>query len=142
MTAFLSIIQRRDWENPQSVNIHCLKAHSPLASYRQPEHARDGRHAQRRSLNGQWAFKLFDAPEQVDGAFIAPHFDDSTWDRITVPANWQQQGYDKPIYANVKYPFDVNPPFVPADNPTGCYRTDITLTDADLTQTQRIILMA
>ncbi|MGF1688057.1 beta-galactosidase [Photobacterium japonica] len=139
MTAFLSIIQRRDWENPQSVNIHCLKAHSPLASYRQPEHARDGRHAQRRSLNGQWAFKLFDAPEQVNGAFIDPHFDDSAWNRITVPANWQLQGYDKPIYANVKYPFDVNPPFVPADNPTGCYRTEITLTDADLTQTQRII---
>jgi beta-galactosidase len=26
------------------------------------------------------------------------------------------------VYTNFKYPFDVNPPFVPAENPTGCYR--------------------
>ena len=41
MTAFSDIIQRRDWENPQSVNINNLKAHSPLASFRDEEDARD-----------------------------------------------------------------------------------------------------
>lgn len=137
--AFSDIIQRRDWENPQSVNIHCLKAHSPLSSYRNIDHARDDIHAQRQSLNGQWKFKLFEAPEQVDGEFIETHFNDTHWDDITVPSNWQMQGYDKPIYANVKYPFEVNPPFVPADNPTGCYRTTISLTAEELTNTQRII---
>ncbi|WP_319535124.1 beta-galactosidase [uncultured Vibrio sp.] len=139
MMAFSDIIQRRDWENPQSVNIHCLKAHSPLSSYRNIDHARDDIHAQRQSLNGQWKFKLFEAPEQVDGEFIETHFNDTHWDDITVPSNWQMQGYDKPIYANVKYPFEVNPPFVPADNPTGCYRTTIFLTEEELTDTQRII---
>ncbi len=49
-------------------------------------------------------------------------FDDSDWPEITVPSNWQLQGYDKPIYTNVKYPFVDNPPFVPKDNPTGIYR--------------------
>lgn len=137
--AFSDIIQRRDWENPQSVNIHCLKAHSPLSSYRNIDHARDDIHAQRQSLNGQWKFKLFEAPEQVDGEFIETHFNDTHWDDITVPSNWQMQGYDKPIYANVKYPFEVNPPFVPADNPTGCYRTTISITKEALTNTQRII---
>ncbi|WP_411197999.1 sugar-binding domain-containing protein, partial [Vibrio sp. EA2] len=137
--AFSDIIQRRDWENPQSVNIHCLKAHSPLSSYRNIDHARDDIHAQRHSLNGQWKFKLFEAPEQVDGEFIEAHFNDTHWDEITVPSNWQMQGYDKPIYANVKYPFEVNPPFVPADNPTGCYRTTISVTEEELTNTQRII---
>ncbi|MGF1790549.1 beta-galactosidase [Photobacterium profundum] len=137
--ALSDIIQRRDWENPQSVNIHCLKAHSPLASYRDINHARDGIHAQRQSLNGQWKFKLFNAPEQVEGEFIDVQFNDSAWGDITVPSNWQLQGYDKPIYANVKYPFEVNPPYVPADNPTGCYRTHLTLTDTDLENTQRII---
>ncbi|KAL5581427.1 hypothetical protein UlMin_013869, partial [Ulmus minor] len=39
------------------------------------------------------------------------------------PSNWQMHGFDKPIYTNVVYPFPLNPPFVPADNPTGCYRT-------------------
>ncbi|MEZ8155825.1 beta-galactosidase [Vibrio splendidus] len=139
MKAFSNIIQRRDWENPQSVNIHCLNAHSPLSSYRNFKHARDGIESQRKSLNGQWKFKYFDAPEQVDGEFIETSFNDSQWDEITVPSNWQMQGYDKPIYANVKYPFEVNPPFVPAENPTGCYRTQITLTKNDLKNTQRII---
>ncbi|CAM2936391.1 beta-galactosidase [Vibrio mytili] len=139
MMAFSDIIQRRDWENPQSVNIHCLKAHSPLSSYRNIDHARGEIHAQRQSLNGQWKFKLFESPEQVDGKFIETHFNDTHWDEITVPSNWQMQGYDKPIYANVKYPFDVNPPFVPADNPTGCYRTTISLTEETLVDTQRII---
>ncbi len=139
MTTFSEILQRRDWENPQSVNIHCLKAHSPLASYRTPADALQKNAPNRRSLNGEWAFQLFDAPENVDGDFIAPAFDDSQWSRIPVPANWQMHGYDKPIYANVKYPFEVNPPFVPKDNPTGCYRTSFTLSEHELAETQRII---
>lgn len=139
MPTFANILQRRDWENPQSVNIHCLPAHSPLSSFREQTHARDGRLAQRRSLNGQWQFKLFAAPELVDAVFICPQFNDADWDSIAVPSNWQLQGYDKPIYTNVKYPFPVNPPYVPTDNPTGCYRTTFTLTAADLTQTQRLI---
>lgn len=87
MTTFVDIIQRRDWENPQSVNIHCLKAHSPLHSFRHIDHARDGIHTQRQSLNGQWKFKLFDKPELVDGQFIETSFNDENWDEITVPSN-------------------------------------------------------
>ncbi|MCQ1058457.1 beta-galactosidase [Photobacterium sp. DNB23_23_1] len=139
MTAFTNIIQRRDWENPQSVNIHCLSAHSPLASYRDVDSARDGKNAQRQSLNGEWKFKLFDAPEHVNGEFIAPNFNDQEWDNIPVPSNWQLHGYDKPIYANVKYPFEVNPPFVPKDNPTGCYRTNFLVEENQLSETHRII---
>ncbi|MGL5431118.1 MAG: beta-galactosidase [Vibrio sp.] len=139
MSKISYILQRRDWENPQSVNINCLKAHSPLSSFREIEHARDGIHSQRKSLNGKWRFKLFDAPEQVDGEFIDTQFNDTGWDNISVPSNWQLQGYDKPIYANVKYPFEVTPPLVPSDNPTGCYRTKVSLSEDDLANTQRII---
>jgi hypothetical protein len=42
---------------------------------------------------------------------------------IAVPSNWQMHGFDHPIYTNITYPFPINPPFVPTDNPTGCYRT-------------------
>lgn len=41
----------------------------------------------------------------------------------TVPSNWQMHGHDRPIYTNTIYPFAFNPPKVPDDNPTGCYRT-------------------
>ncbi len=40
---------------------------------------------------------------------------------MPVPSNWQMQGFDTPIYTNVTYPIPVNPPFVPQQNPTGCY---------------------
>lgn len=139
MKEFSTIIQRNDWKNPQSVKVNCLKAHSPLASYPSIEDARDAVNGQRKLLNGKWKFKLFNAPEQVEGEFIVADFNDAQWDDIIVPSNWQLQGYDKPIYANVKYPFEVNPPFVPQDNPTGCYRTQINLTEAELNNTQRII---
>ncbi|RAL48824.1 hypothetical protein DM860_001144 [Cuscuta australis] len=42
---------------------------------------------------------------------------------LPVPSNWQCHGYDKPIYTNTKYPFHFDPPKVPDENPTGCYRT-------------------
>lgn len=95
--AFSEIIQRRDWENPQSVNLHCMKAHSPLASFRSAKDARENNNSHRRSLNGDWKFKLFDAPEQVDEDFIKAGFNDSPWSSIPVPSNWQLQGYDKPF---------------------------------------------
>lgn len=41
---------------------------------------------------------------------------------VAVPSNWQMHGFDRPIYTNVTYPFPMNPPFVPSENPTGCYR--------------------
>lgn len=42
--------------------------------------------------------------------------------QITVPGNWECHGHGTPIYTNFVYPIPVNPPWVPADNPTGCYR--------------------
>lgn len=41
----------------------------------------------------------------------------------TVPSNWQMHGFDRPIYTNIVYPFPLDPPHVPTENPTGCYRT-------------------
>jgi sialate O-acetylesterase len=39
-------------------------------------------------LSGNWSFKTGDSPEWKD-----PHFDDSDWDEIIVPAVWETQGY-------------------------------------------------
>lgn len=44
-----------------------------------------------------------------------------------VPSNWQMHGHDRPIYTNIVYPFPINPPFVPSENPTGCYRKSFTV---------------
>ena len=58
------------------------------------------------SLNGNWQFKIdpdglgdFQEPDssteswQRTVKFFDPEFDSSDWDRITVPANWQTEGY-------------------------------------------------
>ena len=77
--------------------------------------------APRLSLNGSWAFRLSpraDAPAD----FAERDFDDSGWDRLPVPSHWQLHGYGAPAYTNVRYPFPVDPPFVPDENPTGDYR--------------------
>jgi len=74
-------------------------------------------------LDGQWKFHLAPCPEDVPAGFQKEEFDVACWADITVPGNWQLQGFeDIPIYTNVAYPFSPNPPFVPKENPTGCYR--------------------
>ena len=32
---------------------------------------------------------------------VGPAFDDSAWDRVPVPSNWQLLGYEAPVYANI-----------------------------------------
>ncbi len=76
------------------------------------------------SLDGSWKFRLYKAPEDVPADFAEPKLRDKKWDDITVPSNWTLAGYfDKPVYTNVKMPFENNPPIVPKENPTGIYRT-------------------
>ncbi|GAA74966.1 beta-galactosidase [Pseudoalteromonas sp. BSi20480] len=138
MNSLQHIINRRDWENPISMQVNQVKAHSPLNGFKSVDHARTNTQSQKQSLNGLWDFKLFDKPEAVDESLLSEALA-SDWQSIPVPSNWQLHGFDKPIYCNVKYPFAVNPPFVPSDNPTGCYRTEFTITAEQLAQRNHII---
>ena len=77
----------------------------------------------RKSLNGDWQFSYSPTPAGRSINFYRPDFDVSEWDTITVPSNWERQGYGYPIYVNVPYPFEIDEPNVPAgDNPVGSYR--------------------
>ena len=67
------------------------------------------------SLNGTWKFHYADTPEGTPTNFFAPTFNDQKWSDITVPSNWEMQGYDDPFFRNVAHPFRSNPPFVPAN---------------------------
>lgn len=76
------------------------------------------------SLNGDWRFRL--SPHAAAGEDVAEtDFDDAEWATIPVPAHWVLEGdgeYGRPIYTNVQYPFPIDPPHVPDENPTGDYR--------------------
>lgn len=115
--------QKKEWEDPRLTGRGLTSPHVPLACLDNVEQAVSGApSAWQQSLNGDWQFKLYDKPEAVPSRFSGEDFDDSRWDALSVPSNWQLKGYDKPIYTNVQYPFPLNPPHVPEENPTGCYR--------------------
>jgi beta-galactosidase len=73
-------------------------------------------------LNGQWRFRL--SPTVADSAdgFETVNFDDSAWDQLPVPSCWPMLGFGRPAYTNFAYPFPVDPPYVPTENPTGDHR--------------------
>ncbi len=117
---------RRDWENPEVFGINKEPAHATLIPYPTVELALRGIRNDSPnylSLNGKWKFHWVGKPSDRPADFYRSEFDDSGWESIPVPANWQMHGYGIPIYLNIKYPFEVNPPYIPDSyNPVGSYR--------------------
>ncbi|HEY3747926.1 MAG TPA: glycoside hydrolase family 2 TIM barrel-domain containing protein [Pseudonocardiaceae bacterium] len=74
------------------------------------------------SLDGLWRFRLHPDVRGSGPGFAEPDLADGDWAELAVPAHWQMHGYGSPAYTNVQYPFPVDPPHVPDDNPTGEYR--------------------
>ncbi|WP_371778877.1 glycoside hydrolase family 2 TIM barrel-domain containing protein [Streptosporangium subroseum] len=97
--------------------------------------------APRRSLNGLWRFRLSPTASTAED-FAAEDFDDGGWDGIPVPSHWVLQGdgaYGRPIYTNVQFPFPIDPPHVPDENPTGDYRRHFDV-PADWSDAERVVL--
>ncbi len=134
-----AVLARRDWENPGVTQLNRLEAHPPFCSWRSADDARTNqRSSQLRSLNGQWQFAWFAAPEAVPESWLTSDLPQA--DTVNVPSNWQMDGYDAPIYTNVTYPIPVNPPYVPAQNPTGCYSLTFYIDDIWLDEGQTRII--
>lgn len=83
-----------------------LPAHSDHVAYRSEAEAAAGVTSLRLPLDGVWRFhyakNMQDAPE----GFWQAGTDVSGWDTIRVPAHIQTEGYDKPAYVNIQYPWD------------------------------------
>lgn len=75
-----------------------------------------------KSLNGSWKFLFLEAPEYSPVNFEHSHFEVTDWDTISVPSNWQIEGYGNMHYSDLWYNFPIRPPYVPSDNPTGIYK--------------------
>ncbi|MFE7270330.1 glycoside hydrolase family 2 TIM barrel-domain containing protein [Streptomyces sp. NPDC057623] len=74
------------------------------------------------SLNGSWRFRLSATADAEDDSFAEEGYDAGEWAEVTVPGHWVLQGdgaFGSPIYTNHLYPFPVDPPHVPTENPTG-----------------------
>lgn len=84
-------------------------------------------------LSGKWKFKLCDSAFDVPANYQAEEDSNSDFTTITVPSEWQIQGFDTPIYTNYHYPYALKTrgriPFVDGKlNPTGLYVTSFDLT--------------
>jgi beta-galactosidase len=74
------------------------------------------------SLNGCWRLRVAPTADAEDDSFAAEGYDAGDWAEVTVPGHWVLQGdgaFGLPIYTNHLYPFPVDPPRVPTENPTG-----------------------
>lgn len=138
-SALNTLFARRDWENPVVTHWHRLTSHVPLYSWRDEQAAREeSLSSSRRLLNGEWRFSFFPRPEAVPESWLGEDCADAV--AMPVPSNWQMQGFDTPIYTNVTYPIAVDPPWVPEENPTGCYSLTFTVDEALLAQGQTRII--
>ena len=83
----------------------------------------------RMMLNGEWTFAYYESVEDVPEEVGSPTFPLGK-KTIPVPSVWQNHGYDRHQYTNVRYPFPYDPPYVPRENPCGVYRRHFTLASA------------
>jgi beta-galactosidase/beta-glucuronidase len=117
--------ESNDWENPHVLQRNRQPAHAALTPFHDEQSALIGErgHSDRfRLLNGDWTFYYAPTPAELPEGFQEEAYDDYIWDTIPVPSNWQMHGYGRPLYTNVAYPFPVDPPRVPYENPIGLYR--------------------
>jgi len=79
-------------------------------------------------LNGPWKFRWVETIEQIPDGFWEPRYSVKEWDDITVPSDWQMEGYGYPKFRNVSNTFENDPPNIPDYfNPVGCYKRTITI---------------
>lgn len=148
------------WEDPTFFGENKLPGHATYMPYATTEAmTADARYRQPwlapttgnsyLSLNGTWKFHFAGKPSERPGmtAFFSDDADVDAWNDIEVPSCWEMKGYDKPVYANVNYPFLDTPPAITlrpefngklCENPVGSYRRTFTL-DSDWLQ-KRVVL--
>jgi beta-galactosidase len=128
--------ERPDWENEQVIQVNREPARATFTPFPDVASALAGSREGSPfflSLNGRWRFHWVPNPSERPTNFFDSDFDDSGWDTIEVPSNWEMKGYGVPIYLSSGYPFKIDPPRVMGEpnrdctafaqrNPVGSYR--------------------
>jgi len=126
--------EHHDWEDNHVLQINREPARAYFIPY--SKHPGD----RMLSLNGEWQFRWTKTPEERIKDFYRTDYNATGWKTITVPANWEVNGYGTPIYISAGYPFKIDPPYVMRTpkkdwttfeerNPTGQYKRVFTLPD-------------
>ncbi len=126
--------ERREWEDPEVVEINREAPHATFHRYQDRDQALLQKSFKELPeylmLNGTWKFNYVKKPSDRPQYFYREDYDVSGWADIPVPSNWELEGFGIPIYTNVTYPFPANPPFIPHDNnPVGSYKRSFEVSD-------------
>ncbi|MCP4902128.1 MAG: DUF4981 domain-containing protein, partial [bacterium] len=134
---------RYNWENLEVLSVNTEPPHATLFPFASSEAALEGDETTSPrflSLDGIWRFFWVRKPADRPLNFFEPGYDDSRWDEIEVPSNWEVQGYGYPIYLDTEYPFPADEPNIPHDyNPVGSYRRSFELPE-DWLKGHRVVL--
>ena len=119
-----------NWENIKKTNENRMRERAYFFSYENETIAKTYQRDRSKNfmlLNGQWNFKYFDNPFLVPEDFYNTEM--SEFGKINVPNMWQFEGHGKLQYTDEGFPFPIDIPFVPTDNPTGAYQRTFNLNE-------------
>ncbi len=123
-----------EWEQPEVVAVNREPMKATFFNFESREKALAGDKAASQyylSLDGTWSFKYSPNPDVRPKDFYKTSYDVAKWGHIQVPGMLQAQGYGKPIFTNIRYPFPANEPFIAHElNEVGSYRRDFDLSAA------------
>ena len=119
-------------ENPKSLHPNALEPHAWFLPYvdpnsKTPDYPDNSERIL--SLNGDWQFSMYSSPLSAVDKDGKPNHTSET-KQIKVPGCWELMGCGAPQYLNFRYPFPVDPPNIPGENPTGAYQRNITLPES------------
>ena len=116
-----------EWEDPEVFQINREYPTATFYSFLNAQDALKGTNWKDApnylSLNGEWNFFYADSVQARPKDFYKEDFELNGWDTISVPSNWEMQGFGIPIYTNITYVFPKNPPFIAHElNNNGSYK--------------------
>lgn len=105
-------------KNPEFFAQNRVEAHSDHKYYANECDLVEGKESFKHNLNGLWKFFYAKNLKEAPQGFEQLEFNCKNWDDIAVPAHIQMEGYDKPQYVNVQYPWDGHEAIEPGEIPT------------------------
>lgn len=126
----------KEWKDPELNAVNRAPMHSAFFAYESIEAASEAikeKSVNYMSLNGIWKFNWVKDSDARPVDFWKVSFNDKGWDNLEVPAVWELNGYDVPLYSGVGFDWKLwkgwsknNPPEVPVENNhVGSYRREL-----------------
>jgi beta-galactosidase len=141
LVAVTPLFSQNDWENEQVIGINKEAPHSYYVPYLSIDQSTADviyNSPLFLNLNGKWKFNWVKHPNLRPLDFYRNDFDVKAWDEIDVPSCWEMKGYGTPIYTNITFPYERNPPKILGNppenytqnkepNPVGSYRREFSV---------------